>query len=57
MKLNKDKLDKKCKLISIDLNNPENVQDNNEISVFQHLNGDLIVSYAASHCRIVSKFG
>ena len=58
MKLNKEKLDKKIKrtLICIDLNNPENVEDNNEIYIFQHPNGDPIAA-SWSPCRIVSKFG
>ena len=57
MKLNKDELDKKRKLISIDLSNPENVEDNNEIFIFQHPNGNPIAGYSTSPCRIVSKFG
>ena len=58
MKLNKETLDKKIKreIVPIDLNLTGNVEDNDEIHIFQYPHGCSIAT-STSHCRIVSKFG
>ena len=58
MKLNKEKLNKKIKreLVPIDLNSPQNVEDNEMIYIFQHPRGCPIAT-SISFCQIVSKSG